>query len=115
MWGHAGNGIVRIQPVLNLSNVGDRQRLFKLSDFLYKTAVTMGGSVSGSAGDGRVRAPYLGHVYGPEMVKLMMQVKKIFDPYGILNRGVKTATADQVKAAMRGEYSHARHEHLPHS
>jgi len=115
MWGHAGDGIIRLQPVLNLSNVGDRQRLFKLSDFLYKTAVTMGGSVSGSAGDGRVRAPYLGHVYGPEMVKLMMQIKKIFDPYGIFNRGVKTASAEEVKAMMRSEYSRARHEHLPHS
>jgi FAD/FMN-containing dehydrogenase len=115
MWGHAGDGIIRIQPVLNLSNVGDRQRLFKLSDFLYKTAVTMGGSISGSAGDGRVRAPYMGHVYGPEMVKLMMQIKKIFDPYGILNRGVKTATADEVKSMMRGDYSRGRHEHLPHN
>lgn len=114
MWGHAGDGIIRIQPVLNLSNVGDRQRLFKLSDFLYKTAVTMGGSISGSAGDGRIRAPYMSHVYGPEMVKLMMQIKKIFDPYGILNRGVKTASADEVKAMMRRDYSRSRHEHLPH-
>lgn len=115
MWGHAGDGIIRIQPVLNLSNVGDRQRLFKLSDFLYKTAVTMGGSISGSAGDGRIRAPYIGHVYGPEMVRLMMQIKKLFDPYGILNRGVKTVSADEVKSMIRSDYSRGRHEHLPHS
>jgi FAD/FMN-containing dehydrogenase len=113
MWGHAGDGIVRMSPVLDLSQVGDRQKLFKVADLLYKSAVTMGGSISGSAGDGRIRAPYLGHVYGPEMSKLMLQIKKIFDPYGILNRGVKTATADDVKAVMRSEYSHARHEHLP--
>ncbi|MBX4201976.1 FAD-binding oxidoreductase, partial [Candidatus Saccharibacteria bacterium] len=91
MWGHAGDGVIRMQPVLDLSQVGDRQKLFKVSDFIYKTAVTMGGSISGSAGDGRVRAPYLGHVYGPEMHKLMLQIKRAFDPYGILNRGVKTA------------------------
>ena len=115
MWGHAGDGIVRMHPVLNLSQVGDRQKLFKVSDFIYKTAVTMGGSISGSSGDGRVRAPYMGHVYGPEMLKLMRQIKKTFDPYGILNRGVKSATADEVKAVMRNDYSHSRHEHLPHS
>jgi len=114
MWGHAGNGVVRMHPLLNLSQVGDRQKLFKISDFMYKTAVTMGGSISGSAGDGRVRAPYMGHVYGPEMHKLMMSIKKIFDPYGILNRGVKTASADEVKAAMRSDYTQNRHEHLPH-
>lgn len=112
-WGHAGDGIVRMAPVLDLSQVGDRQRLFKVSDDIYKTAVTMGGSISGGAGDGRIRAPYMGHVYGPEMHQLMMQVKKIFDPYGILNRGVKTAGAEEVKAALRAEYSHARHEHIP--
>jgi glycolate oxidase len=115
MWGHAGDGIVRMQPLLNLGQVGDRQKLFKISDFIYKTAVTMGGSISGSAGDGRVRAPYMGHVYGPETHRLMMQIKKIFDPHGILNRGVKTANANEVKAAMRSEYSHTRHEHLPQS
>jgi len=113
MWGHAGDGIVRMSPVLDLSQVGDRQKLFKVSDMLYKAAVTMGGSTTGSAGDGRIRAPYLGHVYGPEMSKLMLNIKKIFDPYGILNRGVKTASAEEVKAVMRSEYSHARHEHLP--
>ena len=113
MWGQAGDGIVRMSPVLDLSQVGDRQKLFKVADLLYKSAVTMGGSITGSAGDGRIRAPYLGHVYGPEMSKLMLQIKKIFDPYGILNRGVKTASADEVKGAMRSEYSHARHEHLP--
>jgi FAD/FMN-containing dehydrogenase len=115
MWGQAGDGIIRMQPLLNLGQVGDRQKLFKISDFIYKTAVTMGGSISGSAGDGRVRAPYMGHVYGPEMHKVMLRIKKIFDPHGMLNRGVKTATAEEVKAAMRSEYSHSRHEHLPYN
>jgi len=42
-----------------------------------------------------------------------MQIKRTFDPYGLLNPGVKTATADQVKAALRSEYSRSRHDHLP--
>jgi hypothetical protein len=45
----------------------------------------------------------------------MLQVKKIFDPYGILNRGVKTATAEDVKTMLRSEYSRPWHEHLPHN
>lgn len=113
MWGHAGDGVVRMHPVLDIGNVGDRQKLFKLSDAIYKTALALGGSISASAGDGRLRAPYLAHVYGPEASKLMLEVKKIFDPHGILNRGVKTATADEIKAIMRTEYSRPHHEHLP--
>jgi FAD/FMN-containing dehydrogenase len=115
LWGHAGDGVVKMHPVLDLGQTGDRQKLFKVSDLIYNTALTMGGSISGSSGDGRVRAPYLGHVYGKEARQLMLAVKKICDPHGILNRGVKTASALEVKSMMRGEYHHARPDHLPHS
>jgi FAD/FMN-containing dehydrogenase len=115
MWGHAGDGVVRMHPVLDLSQIGDRQKMFKLADSLYNTALTMGGSISASAGDGRIRAPYIKHVYGEEAGALMMQTKKIFDPYGILNRGVKTTSAEEVKNMLRTEYSGVRHEHLPRS
>lgn len=113
MWGHAGDGVVRLAPTLDLAQLGDRQKLLKLTDALYKIAASMGGSTTAAAGDGRVRAPYMGHVYGPEMHKVMFQIKKIFDPYGLLNPGVKTATAEQVKSLIRTEYSHAHYDHLP--
>ncbi len=115
IWGQAGDGVVRMHPVLDIGRVGDRQRLFRVSDAIYKSALEAGGSISASAGDGRLRAPYLAHVYGPEGSKLMLEAKKIFDPHGILNRGVKTATADEVKAIIRSEYSRPHHEHLPRS
>jgi FAD/FMN-containing dehydrogenase len=113
-WGHVGDGTVRMHPVLDLAQIGDRQKLFKLSEAIYKVAVTMGGSISASAGDGRMRAPYLNWMYGPELTAVMMQVKKIFDPLGILNPGVKTASTAEIKALMRGEYNLGHHhQHLP--
>jgi FAD/FMN-containing dehydrogenase len=113
-WGHAGDGIVRMQPVLDLSRLGDRQKLFKLSNEIYAAAIQLGGSITASAGDGRVRAPYLRNVYGDELYNIMMRVKQIFDPLGILNPGVKTASLDDVKSLMRNDYSLGhRHEHLP--
>lgn len=115
IWGHAGDGVVRMHPVLDLGQIGDRQRLFKLSDAVYNAALNLGGSISASAGDGRLRAPYMSHVYGPEVTQLMFRTKQIFDPHGILNRGVKTASAADVKTMMRTEYSHSRHDHLPRS
>jgi FAD/FMN-containing dehydrogenase len=115
-WGHAGDGVVRMQPMLDLSQVGDRQKLTKLSDAIYKAVIQMDGSISASAGDGRIRASYTNAMYGPEIHKLMMEVKKAFDPYNILNPGVKTASSEDVKALMRGDYSLAhRHEFLPRS
>jgi FAD/FMN-containing dehydrogenase len=115
-WGHAGDGVVRMQPVLDLGQVGDRQKLFKVADAMYRTAIQMGGTTSAAAGDGRVRAPYLPSLYGEEIYSLMLQVKKIFDPHNILNPGVKTGSPEDIKTLMRGEYSlDHRHEHLPRS
>ncbi|OGL36410.1 hypothetical protein A3E49_01690 [Candidatus Saccharibacteria bacterium RIFCSPHIGHO2_12_FULL_49_19] len=115
-WGHAGDGIVRMNPVLDLGNLGDRQKLFKLSETVYETVVRLGGSITASSGDGRVRAPYLNWQYEPGLHNVMMQVKKIFDPYNILNPGVKTASLEHVKALLRGEYNLGHHhEHLPRS
>jgi FAD/FMN-containing dehydrogenase len=115
-WGQAGEGIVRMQPMLDLGQVGDRQKLIKLSDSIYKAVIQMDGSITASAGDGRVRASYTRAMYGPEIHNLMLKIKNTFDPYNILNPGVKTATQEDVKALMRGDYSLAhRHEFLPRS
>jgi FAD/FMN-containing dehydrogenase len=115
-WGQAGDGIVRMHPMLDLSQIGDRQKMFKIADSIYAAVIKMGGSVSGSAGDGRVRASYVTYMYGNEAMGLMKRVKEIFDPMNILNPGVKTATREEVKALMRSDYHQAhRHEHLPRS
>jgi FAD/FMN-containing dehydrogenase len=115
-WGHAGDGVIRMQPMLDLSQLGDRQKLFKLSDAIYKSVINMDGSITAGAGDGRVRASYSKAMYGPILYDLMIQVKKIFDPYNILNPGVKTASQEEIKTIMRGDYSLAhRHEFLPRS
>ena len=115
-WGHAGDGVVRMQPMLNLAQIGDRQKIIKLTDAIYKLATEMDGSITASAGDGRMRASYSRMMYGTEFHNLLLKIKKVFDPYNILNPGVKTASQEDVKALMRGDYSLAhRHEYLPRS
>lgn len=115
-WGHVGDGVVRMQPMLNLGRVGDRQKLFKVSEAIYNVSKEIGGSLTAAAGDGRIRAPYISSLHGPEFYNLIVKVKKIFDPYGTLNPGVKTASADEVKALIRHDYNLAHHyEHLPRS
>lgn len=116
MWGHAGSGVVQMQPVLDLGQTGDRQKLFKLQDGLYTAAIQLGGSISAGNGDGRIRAPYISLQYGEGLNNLMGQVKKIFDPHGILNPGVKTASSDEVKRLLRTSYNSGRFaDHLPRS
>lgn len=115
LWGHAGNANVHMQPFLDLSQVGDRQKVFKIIDEYYTMVIGLGGSTSGEHSDGRLRAPYLSKLYGAEIYGLFQKTKHIFDPYGTLNPGVKIdVTIDDIKPLLRNEYSmdHLAH-HLP--
>lgn len=115
VWGHAGDGNLHVQPFLDLSQLGDRQKLFRLMDEYYRFVIKLGGTTSGEHGDGRLRAPYLPLVYGVEAYEVLQKVKSIFDPYNILNPGVKfDTTLDDLKTMLRQEYSLGNlHDHLP--
>jgi FAD/FMN-containing dehydrogenase len=117
IWGHIGSGNLHMRPYLDLSQLGDRQKAFRIMDDYYGLIIELGGTVSGEHGDGRLRAPYLEKMYGKEVYELLQKVKKIFDPYGTLNPGVKMGTSsDDLKALLRHEYSISHlYEHLPRS
>ena len=114
LWGQGGDANLHIQPFLDLSEIGDVQRVFKLLQDYCKLVADFGGSTSGENNDGRLRAPYLKDLYGEEVYGLFAQVKQIFDPYGIMNPGVKiNVTLDDIKPLLRTEYSNPHlYQHL---
>ncbi|CAN5644987.1 hypothetical protein BH23PAT2_BH23PAT2_00010 [soil metagenome] len=115
VWGHAGNANLHMQPFLDLSQVGDRQKVFKIIDDYYRMVISMGGSTSGEHSDGRLRAPYLRELYGDKVYSLFQQIKKTFDPYNFLNPGVKMdVEIDDIKPLLRHEYSMEHlSDHMP--
>lgn len=117
IWGHAGNANLHMQPFLDLSLVGDRQKVFKIIDDYYQLVISLGGSTSGEHSDGRLRAPYLKQLYGDDVYALFEKTKLIFDPYGTLNPGVKIGVSlSDVKPLLREEYSMEHlYDHLPRS
>lgn len=114
-WGHAGDGNLHVQPFLDLSQLGDRQKVFRLMEEYYNLVIELGGSTTGENGDGRIKAPYLRKLYGPEVYDVFTKLKQIFDPYNTLNPGVKIGvTLDDIKPLLRNEYSIGRHsDHMP--
>jgi FAD/FMN-containing dehydrogenase len=115
VWGHAGDANLHMQPFMDLSKLGDRQKVFKIADEYYDLVMSLGGSTSGEHSDGRMRGLYLPKVYGEEMYQLFQDVKKIFDPYNMFNPGVKVnVERDELAKYMRHEYSmdHLA-DHLP--
>ena len=115
MWGRIGEGNIHVQPFLDLSQLGDRQKTFKIMEEYYKLVFEFGGSSSGQHNDGRLRGPFLQEMYGKDGYELIKKVKNIFDPYVTLNQGVKVdVDVDENKKHLRKSYS-LRHlySHMP--
>ena len=51
-------------------------------------AVSVGGTVSGEHGIGKLKHDFLRIQYGEDGLRQMVAVKRALDPRGILNRGV---------------------------
>lgn len=117
IWGHAGDANLHMQPFLDLSEVADRQKVFKLTEEYYQMVISLGGSTSGEHNDGRLRAPYLQQLYGDQTYQIFQRIKQIFDPHGTLNPGVKIGvTIDDIKPLLRHEYNMDHlYDHLPSS
>jgi len=115
LWGHAGDANLHLQPYLNLGQVGDRQKAFRMLDEYNRQLRDLGGSTTAQYNEGRLRGPYLDKLYSDDVYNLYKKVKQIFDPYGILNPGVKiNVSLDEVKPLVRSTYqlSHI-YDHLP--
>lgn len=117
VWGHAGDANLHVQPMMDLSQTGDRQKAFKLMDEYHKLVIKLGGTMSAEHNDGRLRTPYLEAQHGKEIYGLFAETKKIFDPHGILNPGVKfDTTPHELVTHLRNHYSVDHlHDYLPYS
>ncbi|HKI96479.1 MAG TPA: FAD-binding oxidoreductase [Gemmatimonadales bacterium] len=87
-FGHAGDGHLHVNAIVDPADADVRGRLARLYDDVTALLVRLGGTTTGEHGDGRLRAPALERIYGPEVVTLFRQVKEAFDPAGIMNPGV---------------------------
>jgi FAD/FMN-containing dehydrogenase len=115
VWGHAGNANLHLQPFLDLNQLGDRQKVFKLMTAYYQMVADLGGSTTGEHNDGRLRGAYLKTLYGTELYEVFKKVKQLFDPYNTLNPGVKIdVNLQDLQGIMRHEYSVQNlYNHMP--
>jgi FAD/FMN-containing dehydrogenase/Fe-S oxidoreductase len=90
IFGHIGNGNAHIVPLLDVNDRQDFEKMVQGYHEIHRTVLDrFGGSICGEHGDGRVRAEYVRKMFGPELYGMFEQVKRLFDPSGVLNPGVK--------------------------
>ncbi len=90
--GHVGDGNFHIIPLIDPNDPTIRKTIDELSHKVYDLVVQYHGSISGEHNDGLIRTPYVGKMFGPAMLALFMEIKKIFDPHNIFNPGKKVGT-----------------------
>lgn len=86
-WAHASVGVLHVRPMLDIHDPEDRVRLRRIAVEVADLARSVGGVMSGEHGDGKVRGPLLERFYGPELVGAFAEIKRLFDPAGIMNPG----------------------------
>ena len=96
--GHAGDGNLHLNPALDLEDPVDRAKMQDIADRVYDLVIGLGGSITGEHGDGILRAPFVKRQFGP-LVAAFREVKRIFDPAGILNPGKILRAEDRLPLA----------------
>jgi len=83
------NGVVHTRPTLKLHEVSDKQKTFKLISDYIELVVKYGGSICAEGGEGRLKASAAYAQLDEDELMIYEQIKAAFDPFGILNPGVK--------------------------
>ena len=91
IFGHAGDSHVHVNPLVDVGKPDWRDRVQRILDSAVELTRTLGGTLTGEHGDGRLRTPLLGRVWPHEAIARFHAVKAVFDPRGIMNPGVKVA------------------------
>lgn len=95
IFGHAGDAHVHVNPLVDVSSSDWRSNVEGLLDDIVELTASLGGTLAGEHGDGRLRTPLLSKVWSDQALELFSLVKKAFDPSGILNPGVKIPLSGQ--------------------
>ena len=86
-FGHAGDGNIHINILIDPSVPAEMDCAENAVGDIFKETVNLGGTLSGEHGIGNTKSKYLSLEVKPRELKLMKDIKNLFDPNGILNPG----------------------------
>jgi FAD/FMN-containing dehydrogenase len=86
---HLGTGVVHAHALLDLKNLSDRNKINKLIEDYYGLVIKHDGGIAGEYAEGRLRVPQNSQQFSSRELELFVDIKNIFDQYGIFNPGVK--------------------------
>src|SRR5687767_6009726 len=87
VYAHASVGCLHVRPVVNLKTEHGVRTFESIANAVSDLVLEFGGALSGEHGDGLVRSPFMRKMFGPVLYEAFREIKRTFDPRGILNPG----------------------------
>jgi glycolate oxidase len=84
-YGHAGDGNLHVNFLWDSDE--ERPAVDRAIESLMMATVALGGTLTGEHGIGVLKAAYLPLEQSPELIALQQDLKRVFDPRGLLNPG----------------------------
>jgi D-lactate dehydrogenase len=88
-FGHAGNGNLHVNLMVHGDDADEMARARACRDALVEAVLGLGGSLSGEHGIGSEKRHFVDRELDAGTLAMMRDVKRLFDPNGILNPGKK--------------------------
>jgi Fe-S oxidoreductase len=87
VYAHASVGCLHVRPVVNLKTEEGLRKFESIATAVADLVLEFGGALAGEHGDGLVRSPFIRKMFGGTLYDAFREVKRTFDPLGILNPG----------------------------
>jgi glycolate oxidase len=95
---HAGDG--NLHPNFVFTGTTVPPEVWAAADEMFETALRLGGTLTGEHGVGILKKRWLRDELGDDQVELQRDIKRVFDPSGILNPGKLFSTPDDGSPAV---------------
>ncbi|MBW2147129.1 MAG: FAD-binding protein [Deltaproteobacteria bacterium] len=86
-FGHAGDGNIHVNIMVDRKDTDAIARAHKAVDEIFGLVLKLEGTISGEHGIGITKAPYMSWETGTEGMDVMRRIKQALDPLNILNPG----------------------------
>jgi FAD/FMN-containing dehydrogenase/Fe-S oxidoreductase len=100
IYAHASVGCLHVRPVINMKSEDGIRKFEAIAGEVAELVLEFGGALSGEHGDGLVRSPFMRQMFGDTIYQAFREIKRTFDPLGILNPG-KIVDAPPVTTNLR--------------
>jgi glycolate oxidase len=86
-FGHAGDGNIHVNLLVDTGDEDAVRRADQAVDSIFELVIQLEGSITGEHGVGTTKQHFIGMELKPEVIEAMVRIKRALDPKGILNPG----------------------------